>query len=278
MEYEHPNLLSSPLNFNFDFNFLKQDSTFTRRDFTIDFSYNLGVNSRLSFITQARGTDLLATSRFQNSTTLPEISDYDLTSYGLNVDLNYLDDPILPNAGIALSLSGTLGTKKIRPNADLPSDLYLGLDLNSIQYQFDLKTDYYLPLGQKLLFYGGLRSGVISNDRLFLNDAYRLGGLRSVRGFAESVFFATAYAYSNIEGRLFFDSRSYLSAFIDLATLEGDFIDNNISDNLLGMGLGINFTTGSGIFNFVYALGTSKQTGPINFNQSKIHFGYSTRF
>ena len=278
MEYEHPNLFSSPINFNVDFNFLKQDTTFTRRDFTLDFSYNLGVNTRLTFVTQFRGTDLLAASRFQNVTSLPEIADYDLTGYGLNLDFNFLDDPILPNAGVAFNLTGSLGTKKIRPNSDLSSDLYLGIDLNSIQYQFDFIADYYWPVTQKFVLYTNLRSGLISNDRLFLNDAYRLGGLRSVRGFAESVLFATSYAYSNIEGRLFFDSQLYLNVFVDLATLEGDFTNNNISDNLLGVGLGINFTTSSGIFNFVYALGTSKQTGPINFNQSKIHFGYSTRF
>ena len=278
LEYEHPNLFSSPISFSGDFNFLRQDTTFTRRDFTIDMSYNLGVNSQLSFRTEIRGTDFQATFRFRDVTSLPEIVDYDLTSYGINLDFNYLDDPLIPSSGFLININGAVGTKKIRPNADLPTEIYQDIPLNSAQYQFDLNGELYLPVSKNIVLYNRLNSGFISNERLFLNDAYRLGGLRSIRGFGESIFFATSYIYSNIEARLTFDGPSYLSAFIDLATIDGDFIDNRRSDNLLGFGLGINFTTNSGVFNFIYALGTSEQTGPVNFNQSKIHFGYTTTF
>ncbi len=278
LEYEHPNLFSSPISVSGDFNFLRQDTTFTRRDFTVDLSYNLGVNSQMSFITEIRGTDLQAASRFQDATTLPEIADYDLTSYGLSFDFNYLDDPIRPKSGFLINFNGAVGTKKIRPNADLPAELYQNIPLNSAQYQFDFNGEFYLPVSKNLVLYKRFKGGHISNDRLFLNDAYRLGGLRSIRGFAESIFFATSYLYTNIEGRLIFDGQSYLSAFIDLGAIDENFIENDANDRLLGFGLGINFTTASGIFNFVYALGTSEQTGPINFNQSKIHFGYTTSF
>ncbi|OEK06877.1 ShlB/FhaC/HecB family hemolysin secretion/activation protein [Roseivirga misakiensis] len=280
MNYFHPNVLRSPLSMDVDFEFLKQDTTFTRRDFKIDFAYDLSIHGRLSFFTNFRATDLLATSQYENSTSLPDIVDFSLGRYGLSFQLDYLDDLFLPRSGFKLNLSASVGNKTIRQNADLPGELYLGVDLKTLQYQYDLRIDNYLSINPKHIFYSAVRGGVLSNDRLFRNDAYRLGGLNTIRGFSENFFFATTYAYSTVESRLFFDETSYLSLFSDFGYIKGDFDDEGFSGEelVLGIGAGINFSTGNGIFNFVYALGTSESTGGLNFNQSKIHFGYTTRF
>lgn len=280
MNYFHPNILKSPLSVDTDFQFLKQDTTFTRRDFKVDFSYDFSNHGALSFFTDFRNTDLLATSQFVSATNLPEIVDFSLTRYGLSFELDYLDDIFLPRRGLRLSLSASVGNKTIRQNAELPDALYLGVDLKTLQYQYDLSVDNYTSFSPKLVLYSSLRGGVISNDRLFRNDAYRLGGLNTIRGFSENFFFATSYAYSTLESRVFFDETSYLSLFSDLGYLESDFVEQgqNGKEFVLGIGAGINFSTGNGIFNFVYALGTSESTGGLNFNQSKIHFGYTTRF
>lgn len=278
MAYFHPNFLRSPLSIDTDFKFLKQDTTFTRRDFKIDLSFNLGINSSLGVFTDFSNTDLLATSRFVNATSLPEIVDFSLTRYGLTLNMDYLNDAFLPTRGFKLIASASVGNKTIRQNAELPSELYLGVDLKTLQYQYDLQMDHYLQVNPKFIFYSSIRGGLLSNDRLFRNDAYRLGGLNTIRGFSENFFFATKYAYSTLESRLFFDETSYFSLFTDFGLIRGDFVDQKEKDNVLGLGAGINFSTSSGIFNFVYALSTSRNTGSINFNQSKIHFGYTTRF
>lgn len=280
MNYFHPNILKSPLSVDTDFQFLKQDTTFTSRDFKVDFSFDFSNHGALSFFTDFRNTDLLATSQLMNATSLPEIVDFSLTRYGLSLGLDYLDDLFLPKRGLKLSLSASVGNKTIRQNSELPDELYLGVDLKTLQYQYDLSVDNYASLSPKIVFYSSLKGGIISNDRLFRNDAYRLGGLNAIRGFSENFFFATSYAYSTLESRVFFDETSYLSLFSDLGFLKSDFENQgqNVKEFVLGLGAGINFSTGNGIFNFVYALGTSESTGGLNFNQSKIHFGYTTRF
>lgn len=280
MNYFHPNILKSPLSVDTDFQFLKQDTTFTRRDFKVDFSFDFSNHAELSFFTDFRNTVLLATSQFVNATVLPEIVDFSLTRYGLSLGLDYLDDLFLPRRGLRLDLSASVGNKTISQNSELPGELYLGVDLKTLQYQYDLSVDNYTSLSPRLVIYSSLKGGVISNNRLFRNDAYRLGGLNTLRGFSENFFFATSYAYSTLESRVFFDETSYLSLFSDLGFLKSDFADQgqNIEEFVLGLGAGINFSTGNGIFNFVYALGTSESTGGLNFNQSKIHFGYTTRF
>ena len=280
LQYDHPNLLGSALSLKSDFNFLKQDSTFNRRVLGFDLNLNLGMNSTLGVITKVTATDLVATSKYQNSNRLPDILDFRLTRYGLKYGFNNLDDPILPRSGFLIEVSGTVGNKVIRPNAELPNELYEDVDMKTLQYQYDLDLDHYLSLGSKTTLFTSLHGGRLSNANLFQNDTYRIGGLKTIRGFNEAGFFATSFVYSNIESRFYLDDSSYLLLFTDLGRLEERFVgqEQKAADWVLGVGTGISFATNNGIFNFVYALGTSNSTGAINFNQSKIHFGFTTRF
>lgn len=280
LEYDHPNLFGSSLSLQSDFNFLKQDSTFNRRILGFDLNLNLGASSNLGLITKFTATDLIATSQYQGSTELPDILDFRLTRYGLRYSFNNLDDVILPKSGLLFKLAGSVGNKTIRPNAELPNELYAQVDMQTLQYQYDLGFDYYFPLSSKTTMYTSLHGGLLSSDNLFQNDAYRIGGLRSIRGFDEASYFATTFVYSNLESRFYLDETSYLLLFTDLGYIEERFVrqENKRADLALGLGTGISFATNTGIFNFVYALGTSNSTGAINFNQSKIHFGFTTRF
>lgn len=280
LEYDHPNLFGSSLSLQSDFNFLKQDSTFNRRILGFDLNLNLGASSNLGLITKFTATDLIATSQYQGSNELPDILDFRLTRYGLRYSFNNLDDVILPKSGLLFELAGSVGNKTIRPNAELLNELYAQVDMQTLQYQYDLGFDYYFPLSSKTTMYTSLHGGLLSSDNLFQNDAYRIGGLRSIRGFDEASYFATTFVYSNLESRFYLDETSYLLLFTDLGYIEERFVrqENKRADLALGLGTGISFATNTGIFNFVYALGTSNSTGAINFNQSKIHFGFTTRF
>lgn len=280
LEYDHPNLFGSALSFKGDFDFLKQDSTFTKRVLGLDLNLNLGLNSTLGVITKITATDLIATSQYQGSNALPDILDFRLTRYGLKYGFNNLDDPIIPRAGLWLEVSGSVGNKVIRPNAELPNELYEQIDLKTLQYQYDFDLEHYSPLGPKTTLLTSLHGGWLSNTNLFQNDTYRIGGLKTIRGFNEAGFFATRFIYSNVESRFYLDESSYLLLFTDLGMVEERFVgqEQRETDLVLGLGTGISFATNSGIFNFVYALGTSNSTGAINFNQSKIHFGFTTRF
>ncbi len=275
--YAHPNVLGSPLNFDFAFDFLKQDTLFTKLIFDLKIGYNLGGNSFLNAFSSSEGTDLIGTPKITNNE-LPSVVDFDLTSYGFGFDWNNFDDPFLISKGTGFNLKASTGNKKISRNVGLPSAVYEGVDLKTLQYTFELNFQNYLRLKNNFVLVNKLRGGLKANDQLFRNDAFRLGGLKTIRGFNENFFFATKYALATLEGRLLFDESSYLLLFSDLAYLRGEFRTSPTSDWALGLGAGLSFATSSGIFNFIYGLGSSQNTGRFNFNQSKIHFGYTARF
>lgn len=277
IQYAHPALLGSALNFNFNFDFLKQDTLFTKRNFDIGFGYNLGNNQFLNLFSTIEGTDLIGVPRVTNNVP-PQVLDFDLVSYGLGFRWNTFDDPFITSRGTGIFLKASTGNKKISRNNALPSQVYEDLDLKTLQYTFELGFQQYLRLKQNVVLVNKLNGGMKVNKDLFRNDAFRLGGLKTIRGFNENFFFATGYALGTLEGRLLFDESSYLLLFTDLAYLDGNFRQNPLSEWALGVGAGMSFSTGSGIFNFVYALGSAPSSGGFNFNQSKIHFGYTTRF
>jgi hemolysin activation/secretion protein len=50
-----------------------------------------------------------------------------------------------------------------------------------------------------------------------------------------------------------------------------------IWDTAIGLGLGLNFATKAGIFNVSFAAG-SRLNNPIDFNNTKVHFGFISLF
>lgn len=277
MTYHHPNAFRSPVSFKGALDFLKQDTTFTKLDFRIDFDIRVGSRSQLAVFTTTTSSNLLSTSQYDNATALPEFADIDQTLYGLAFSSNRLDDPLLPRRGSNVYLSAGLGNKRINPIATLPSELYAGLALKSVQYQMDLDVQYYVDIRTNWNVKLHANGGWISNENLFQNDAYRIGGLSSIRGFDENYFFATKYLANSVENRFYFESNSYLLLFADFGLLE-NVARAKERGHFIGFGTGISFETQRGIFNLVYALGSSESTGPVNFASSKIHFGFTTRF
>ncbi len=278
LEYEHPNLLGSPLGARLEFDFLKQDTLFTTRDLNLELSYRLGGSGSFTVFTRQQGANLISTQHLQSVTRLPDVINFDLASYGVGFDWNSLDDIFLPKRGLSLSLNASVGNKKLRPSTEIPSDLLVGVDLKNLQYNLALSFEKHSTIGQNLVLLNRFDGGMLFNDRLFRNDAVRLGGLNSIRGFNENFFFATRYATTTAEARLFFDALSYFSLFTDFGVVYEDFSEEPVTDYPIGVGAGISFSTDAGIFNFVYALGRSDIAGALSLNQSKIHFGFTSRF
>jgi hemolysin activation/secretion protein len=130
------------------------------------------------------------------------------------------------------------------------------------------------------VLYHRLSGAYLSGENLYLNDLYRVGGLRSLRGFNDNFFYASYYGISNLELRLLLEqaaqSQSYLYVFYDQSVL-GYQLAGHYQETPLGLGLGLSITTDVGLFNFAYAIG-KVQNQPIDFSLSKIHFGYISRF
>lgn len=269
-------LFNSPLDLSLGFNLLKQDTTFLNRNFSLEFGYRLKGSGYLRFFTKRVAGDLISTSEYQNATELPDVADFRWNQYGIGWDWNKLDSPVLPRKGYWLTGEFSAGNKEIIENTGIPEDVYSDLVLNSPQYlgKIDLEKHFYIkPTWGIMLRASG---GFTQNQNLLLNDLFRIGGLKTIRGFNENYFYARSYGYLNSEQRLFFGENSFLLVFADLGILENPYFATPI-DKPLSFGAGVNLDTGSGIFRFVYGVGKSNSQ-PLAFSYSRIHFGYLARF
>lgn len=271
-----PLLFGSGIDLKASFSLLKEDSTFLARDFRLDFGYRLGPGSYIRFFNRRQAGDLLAVSDLSDATQLPEVGDFRFNNYGFGFEHSWLDDRFFPRRGAFTGFEFALGNKNILVNTAIPPNLYENIDLSTIQYYLSAKVEKYFYGNQRLGLLTRLSGGLMENPNLFVNDLFRLGGLKTIRGFNENFFFANNYIYLNIEPRYYFDTYSYFMIFADMGRLENQ-VQNLKTDYPFAMGLGFSLETGSGIFNFIYALGGSNAQ-EFALNLSKIHFGYTGRF
>jgi outer membrane protein assembly factor BamA len=271
-----PLFFGSGIDLKASFSLLKEDTTFLARDFRLDFGYRIGSGSYLRFFNRRQAGDLLAVSALSGATELPEIGDFRFNNYGLGFEHSWLDDRFFPRRGALTGFEFALGNKNILVNTAIPPTLYEDVDLSTLQYYITAKLEKYFYGNQRLGLLTRLSGGLLDNPNLFVNDLFRLGGLKTIRGFNENFFFANNYIYLNIEPRYYFDTYSYFMIFADMGRLQND-VQKLPTDYPYAVGIGFSLETGSGIFNFVYALGGSN-VQDFALNLSKIHFGYTGRF
>lgn len=273
IEYVHPNLIGSNIEAKIDVNFFKQDSTFVNIDRKITLSYHISKIGKVGFFTGLKSTTILLKQPSLN------YANTSFISYGLVYEWNNLNDYYYPQKGNAINVNLGIGNKNIK---QLDESLSENVELKTTQVSFTANIQHYSKLGKRSVFLSGLKVGSLINDNLFLNDLYRIGGLKSLRGFNESTFFASTYVVGTLEYRFFTDETSYLLLFYDQGYLTYDLLDNlpdnsSYEDFPLGLGAGISFSTKAGIFNFIYSVGRS-EVQPIGLNFSKIHFGLISQF
>lgn len=266
----------SPLSIMGGFSLLKQDSTFISRFISLDFSYDFSKYGAIRFFTRRQASDLISTYSYREATELPEVADYRWNLYGIGIQLNRLDSPFFPRRGFFFQGEFAAGNKRIIQNTGIPEEVYANLDLNSPQITSKLELEKHLFIKQNWGMWLRGSIGLIQNKNLLQNDMFRIGGLKSIRGFNENFFFARSYGFINMEQRLFFGENSYLMAFTDFGVLENPYFAPS-RDYPISFGAGVNLETGTGVFRFIYGLGKSNLQ-PLSFSYSKIHFGYLARF
>jgi outer membrane protein assembly factor BamA len=277
--YFHPKLLGSNIDVQLDFNLLKQDSSFINVSRRMILSQRTGKYGRINFFTGLKTSRELLSNQLTDKSLLPPFSNYDFLTYGLGYEWNNLDDIFYPHSGWQLSSRALIGNKIIHKLTGFDDSLYNDIQLKSVQLNLDFLAERFFKVGKRSVIVIKSEGGTIlnRNKNIFYNDMYRLGGLKSLRGFNENNFFATSFLTGTLEYRFFTDETSYLFLFYDQGYILNRLNKAIPKDYPYGFGAGISFTTGVGIFNFVYSLGQSKSQ-LISLNLSKIHFGIISRF
>lgn len=276
--YYHPNLLQTPINIQGDFHLLKQDTSFLNREFAMELSFLSRKSNKIGIRTEFIASRLISTSGLEDINELSENADFNLNYYGLNYRLNKLNDINIPTRGWQLSFNGSIGQKKILQNSALDEGIYNDLKLNTMQYKFTGEIEKIWPIYKNFLFRTRVFGGYLGGDNLFQSDLFRIGGLQTLRGFVENQFYTSSYGIGNLELRVVFSGETYFMIFYDQGVLTDDFGPQDILQQYpLGTGAGFSFSTNSGIFNIIFAMGKSNNQ-PFEIDYSKIHFGYTSRF
>ena len=273
----YPFLFRTPFGIDYNFKLYKKDTTFLDVNQNIGVQYLLiGGNYFKVFYTNKTST-LLSTKGLEFITTLPSYADIRTNMYGLGWRYEKLDYRLNPRKGYTITINGSVGTKNIKKNAKINQEVYDGLDLATTLYMGDFEAAVFFPFFNRTTLKVGNQSALIQGESIFQNELYRIGGLKTLRGFDEESIFASAYSIFTLEYRFILEQNSYLYLFSDGSWYENNNIKNFVTDTPFGFGAGISFETKAGVFSINYALG-KQFDNPIQLRSGKIHFGIVNYF
>lgn len=262
--YEHPFVAGSDVNVKGSLDFLRQDSSFLNYSTKIGFDWYASTNLKLGVQYSLSRADVLLT----DSTRIANlgIQSFEQNWYGL-----YLSNGRRESAerdkyfkyDTELELGNRVDDQETPDGATSKDAINWRIKSNVVSQSL---------IGKRAAIYLKSSLGWIDNGQSFTNQRFRLGGLKTLRGFNEQEFFPSAFFVQQTEWRLFFEESSYLYALTDVA-----FLNQDSWSTPIGIGLGITLASDAGLFSFAMAVGASDKV-PLNISNTKIHFGYLTRF
>jgi outer membrane protein assembly factor BamA len=274
----YPYLFGTPVGVDYNLKIYRRDTTF------IDINNNTGIQYYFSGLNnfkifyKQRNTNLLSTSGLDFVTTLPDYADITTRSYGIGALIETLDYRFNPHKGISINVNIQTGNRTIHKNPKVNASAYDNLLLRSTQYQGDCRIDWFIRLhGNNVLRLGVQGAGLSGNSVIFRNELFRIGGLKTLRGFDEESVFASAFVIPTIEYRFLFAQNSNLLLFTEGAWYENNSNHRYVSDTPMSVGAGVNFETKAGILSLNYAIGNQFGNG-FDVRSGKIHFGLTALF
>lgn len=273
----YPYIGGLPVGADYNIKIYKKDSTF------LDVNNGLGLNyyySGLNYIKvfyKQRNANLLSTAGLENITVLPEYADVVTKAYGLGVFLEKLDYRFNPRKGVGLNVQGSVGNRQIRKNPKINDIAYSTIALKTSQYQLEgTLVGYVNPIKNHVVKFS-TQFGSVFGNTIYKNELFRIGGLRTLRGFDEESIYASTYIIPTLEYRFLFEQNSNLFVFGEGAWYENHSVSSRFDDIPMSVGAGINFETKAGIFNLSYAIGKQFGAG-FDMRIGKIHAGLTALF
>ncbi|MEQ8238034.1 MAG: ShlB/FhaC/HecB family hemolysin secretion/activation protein [Cyclobacteriaceae bacterium] len=267
IDYFHPFIAGTPLLFRFDFGLLKQDTTFLNQTLQLGIGTYLGKGKL--FFEYSRRTGTIIETSIQN---LRETLVYPskISAYAITYQLASVNRPFAFGDKFDFKAGFAFGLKSV--DIDNANQLLVE-EPNTVLFKLDFKIRNQISMTKRLKLFNALTFGSFQTNQVFENERYRIGGLYSLRGFNENVFFVDSYMLNRSEIRQYFQSRSYFYVFQDVMFAISD------QDRLLpfGFGLGFSLQTKTGLLNFALAQG-KEQSKPINLSESKVHIGFISKF
>lgn len=281
-KFLYPYLLGTPLGFDFDFGLFKKDTTYLNLETIVGVRYHLYSTDYFKIFIKSQRSNLLSKQSYLGGPLqkLPSYADSKVKLYGAEYSMDRLNYKYNPTKGISFMASFAFGTKKIDKITELEErnpTIYENVKLKSQQYNAVAEIQYFFMLSQRNTILLANKSAAIHNDNLFRNELLRIGGLRTLRGFDEEAIYASSYSIFTLEYRFLLERNSFLSIFSDAAYYENKSREEFVSDWPIGIGAGVSFESGAGIFTLNYALG-KQFNNPFYLKSGKVHFGFINFF
>lgn len=274
----YPYMLRSPLGLDYAIKVYRKDSSFSDVNNNIGLQYFFSALNYFKVFYKVRSSNLISTLGLDNITTLPDYADISTNAYGFGLSFEKLDYRFNPRKGSFLQINAQTGQRTIRKNPAINDLAYNGLNLNSTQFQFDLHLSVYIPIAtQQTIKFNVQAASVFGNEQVYKNELFRIGGLKTLRGFDEESIYASSFVIPTLEYRFLFARNSNLLLFAEGAWYENNSNRQYFSDRPVSVGAGINFDTKAGIFSMYYALGNQQNNG-FDVRNGKIHFGLTALF
>lgn len=274
---QYPFLFDTPIGVDASLHIYRRDTTFSTVTTDLGIQYIFRGGDYVKVFWEQEQSNLISTFDLDIATELPEYADVVINSFGFGSKIEELDYRLNPTRGFDIVGQVGFGNKEIRQNPSINPVLYDSLALKSTRTKGQVTARYFIPFFNRHTFMIGNQSGILVNDNLFTNELFRIGGLKTLRGFDEESIFASNYSIFTLEYRFILEENSYFSVFYDQGWYENQSSTTFITDTPFGFGTGITFDTKIGIFSISYALG-KQFSNPILFRAAKIHFGFVNFF
>lgn len=277
LDASYPYLFSMPFISSWQFSLQKQDTSYLNLRNRPSFTWNSPGRIQFSIFADLQSTELLSTSRFSGYASLPPQIDSRTQLYGLEGALfsRGFNAGLMDGQGLKVSVSA--GTRSIRKNASLPETIYEGIALKQNQFSFALEAESRIPLARRTRLVLQINARGLSGQQFFENELFRIGGVRTLKGFEEEAFLASFYGIMSGEIRYFTGEDSFISLLLNAAYFERKLLDDLVSGWPWGAAAGITLETAPGIISIFYALGRGPET-PMAFRNAKVHIGFVSLF
>lgn len=254
---ELPYIFKSSLGLKAELNIFKQDSTFQNTKTAIDLGYYFNYNTRLYL-----GYQSTESSDIQNvnSSSLSDFDNSFITSALEFTDFKS-DDFLFPEKTY---FNLKIGTGK-RDSKLISDNQFFG----------SLLIRHNLYLNDKNIFNIKSQNFYLQSGNYIVNELQRFGGINSIRGFNENSLQGNSFGSILTEYRYVLSSGLYVHSIIDYGYLQDKTSDSN--QNLLGIGFGFGLLTKNGLFNIVYANGSTNEQA-IKLSNSIVHISFKAVF
>ena len=257
-----PYIFKSPMGLKAQIQIFKQDSIFQNTKTSIDLGYFIDYKTRIYLGYQAtESSDIQNTN---NST----ISDYTNSFLTTNLEYTKLDYknttfPKKTNIYIQMGL-GSRETTTIAETANTNKQTFININA---MHNFYLNPKNCININYQNYF--------LKSDTYIINELYRFGGIRSIRGFEENSFQANFMTALITEYRYIISQELYLHTILDYGYYEDKTSDYQA--NLLGIGIGVGLRTKNGILKLNFSNGRNDNQ-KLKFNNTIVTLNYNIEF